>query len=350
MKPAAVALLLLATLTTASAQNTSAPPLEAPDLPRIEAPDGRQVYRTTGTRIAIGRNIHVPVDEEVNDAVVVVGGSLRVDGRVRDGVVVVGGNLDVGARADVRGEVVVVGGRINREAGAEIRGRVSDISFGDWSTWTLGGLSLPIVDFGDFGRWLTLFGTFFRIACLAVLMWLVIIIARAPVARIGRSAAAQPVRAFALGLIAAILFVPALIVGSLALIVTIIGIPLVAILLPLAVLMAFVALVLGFTALACRLGEWVEDRLGWRADSALLATTIGLFLILGPTLLARLLGIVPTPIELAGWGLLTVGIVIEAIVWTMGLGATLMTGFGRWSTSPPPPPAVPQSSMISATS
>src|SRR5688500_8760564 len=119
MKPAAVALLLLATLTTASAQNTSGPPLEAPDLPQIEAPDGRQVYRTTGTRIAIGRNIHVPVDEEVNDAVVVVGGSLRVDGRVRDGVVVVGGNLDVGARADVRGEVVVVGGRINREAGAE---------------------------------------------------------------------------------------------------------------------------------------------------------------------------------------------------------------------------------------
>jgi len=350
MKSAAVALLLLAALSTVSAQNTSGPPLEAPDTPQLEAPDTRQIYRTTGTRIAIGRSIHVPVDEEVNDVVVVVGGSLRVDGRVRDGVVVVGGNLDVGPRSDVRGEVVVVGGRINREAGAEIRGRVSDISFGDWSTWTLGGLSLPVVDFGDFGRWLTLFGTLFRIACLALLMWLVILVARAPVARIGRSAAAQPGRAFALGLVAAILFVPALIIGSIALIITIIGIPLVAILVPLAVLGAFVALVLGFTALACRIGEWVEDRLGWRADSALLATTIGLFLILGPTMVARLLGVVPAPVQLAGWGLLVTGILVEFVVWTTGLGATLMTGFGRWSTAPPPPPAVPQATIITATS
>ena len=349
MKSGAVALLLVVSLATVSAQNTSGPPLEAPDSPQVEAPDGRQVYRTTGTRIAIGRSIHVPVDEEVNDAVVVVGGSLRVDGRVRDGVVVVGGNLDVGPRSDVRGEVVVVGGRINREAGAQIRGRVSDISFGDWSTWTLGGLSLPVVDFGDFGRWLTLFGTFFRIACLILLMWLIILVARAPVARIGRSAAAQPGRAFALGLIAVILFVPALTVGSLALIVTIIGIPLVAILLPLAVLAAFLALMLGFTALACRIGEWVEDRLGWRADSALLATTIGLLLIVGPTLVARLVGVIPAPLQLAGWGLLTVGIFIEAVVWTTGVGATLMTGFGRWSTAPPPPPVVPHA-VITATS
>jgi hypothetical protein len=349
MKSAAVVLLLLIALTTVNAQNTSGPPLEAPDPPQVAAPDGRQVYRTTGTRIAIGRSIHVPVDEEVSDAVVVVGGSLRVDGRVRDGVVVVGGNLDVGPRSDVRGEVVVVGGRINREAGAQIRGSVSDISFGNWRTWTLGGLSLPVVDFGDFGRWLTLFGTFFRIACLALLMWLVILMARAPVARIGRSAAAQPGRAFALGLVAAILFVPALVIGSIALIVTIIGIPLVAILLPLAVLVVFVALVLGFTALACRVGEWVEDRLGWRADSALLATSIGLLLIVGPTLMARLVGVVPAPLQLAGWSLLTIGIVIEGIVWTMGLGATLMTGFGRWSTVPPSPPPVSHASVITAT-
>ena len=340
MKSAAVALMLVAAWSTASAQDTAGPPLEAPDVP--------QVYRTVGARIAIGRSIHVAVDEEVSDAVVVVGGSLRVDGRVRDGVVVVGGNLDVGPRSDVRGEVVVVGGRINREGGAQIRGRVSDISFGNWSTWTLGGLSWPVVEFGDFGRWLTLFGTLFRIALLALLMWLVILVARAPVARIGRSAAAEPGRAFALGLAAAILFVPALVVGSLALIITIVGIPLVVVLLPLAVLAAFIALVLGFTAIACRIGEWVEDRLGWRADSALLATTIGLLLILGPTMLARFIGVAPAPLQFAGWGLLATGLLIEVIVWTTGLGATLMTGFGRWSTVPPPPPAVPQPTIISA--
>jgi hypothetical protein len=341
MKTVAAAALLFAAFSTTGLQNTSS---SAPQ--PSEAP---QVYRSTGARIAIGRSIHVPVDEEVNDAVVVVGGSARIDGRVRDGVVVVGGNLDVGPRADVRGEVVVVGGRIQREAGAQIRGRVSDVSFGDWSSWTLGGVSLPIVDFGDFGRWLTLFGTFFRIAFLGLMMAVIIAVARAPVARIGRSAAAEPGRAFALGLAAEILFVPALIIASISLIITIIGIPLVIVLVPVAVLAAFVALLLGFTALACRLGEWIEDRLGWRTSSALLATAIGLLLILGPTLIARMVGVAPDPLQWAAFGLLAAGIFIEFLVWTIGLGATLMTGFGRWSTAPPPAPPIAQPSILPAT-
>jgi hypothetical protein len=341
MKTVAAVVLLLAAFATASAQNTSSSLPSSPEQP--------QVYRTTGARIAIGRSIHVPVDEEVNDAVVVVAGSARVDGRVRDGVVVVGGNLDVGSRADVRGEIVVVGGRINREPGAQIRGRVSDVSIGDWSSWTIGGISLPVVDFGDFGRRLTLFGTFFRVAFLGLLMWIIVLVARAPVARIGRSAAAEPARAFALGLAAELLFVPVLIIASISLIITIIGIPLLVLLLPVAVLGAFLALLLGFTAIACRIGEWLEDRLGLRADSALLATSLGLLLVLGPTLIARTLGVAPDPLRWAAFGLLMVGIFIEFVVWTIGLGATLMTGFGRWSTAPPPPPPMAQPSILPAT-
>ena len=345
MKSVAAVALLLAAFSAASGQTTptsSSPPPAAP-------PDTPQTYRTTGARIAIGRSIHVPVDEEVNEAVVVVGGSARIDGRVREGVVVVGGNLQFGPRSDVRGEIVVVGGRVQREPGAQVRGRVSDISFGDWSTWTVGGIALPVVDFGEFGRWLTLFGTVFRIALLAVLMGIMILVARAPVARIGRSAAAEPGRAFALGLLAEILFVPALIIGSVSLIITIIGIPLVIVLVPLAVLGAFVALLLGFTALACRIGEWIEDRMRWRAKSAFLAMSIGLLLIVGPTMVARMVGVAPQPLQWAGFGLLAFGIVIEFIIWTIGLGATLMTGFGRWSTVPPPAPPIAQPSILPAT-
>ena len=344
MKTAAAAVLLVAALSTVYAQNPSGQPQGATP----PAPEPVQVYRTTGARIALGRSIHVPVDEEVNDAVVAVGGSVRVDGRVRDGVVVVGGNLDVGSKADVRGEIVVVGGRVNREPGAQIRGRVSDISFGDWSTWSLGGLTLPVVDFGDFGRWLSLLGTVFRLALLVVVMAIIIGIARAPVARIGRSAGAEPGRAFLLGLAAEVLFVPALIVGSLGLIVTIIGIPLVAILVPVALVTAFVALLLGFTAVTCRLGEWLEDRFGWRANSALLATVLGLILIAGPTMLARLVGVAPLPVRFGSFALLATGVVIEFVVWTIGLGATLMTGFGRWSTAPPPVPPMTHTDVLPA--
>jgi hypothetical protein len=340
MKSVAAAVLLLAAFSSASGQNAPSTP------PPASQP---QVYRTTGTRIAIGRSIHVPVDEEVNDVVVVIGGSARIDGRVRDGIVVVGGDLDFGPRSDARGEIVVVGGRVQREAGAQVRGRVSDVSVGDWRSWSIAGLSLPIVDLGDFGRWLSLFGTVFRIALLAVLMGTIILVARAPVARIGRSAAAQPGRAFALGLLAEILFVPALIIASISLIITIIGIPLVIVLLPLAVFVAFVALLLGFTAIVCRVGEWIEDRMGWHANSAFLAMTIGLALVLGPTILARAMGIAPGPFRWTGFSLLAVGIAFEFVIWTIGLGATLMTGFGRWSTVPPPAPPVLQPTVLPAT-
>jgi hypothetical protein len=341
MKSVAAVVLLLAAATGVGSQSTtSVPP------PQDDAP---QVYRTTRARIAIGRSIHVAADEEVSEAVVVVGGSARIDGRVRDGVVVVGGDLAFGPKADVRGDIVAVGGGVTRAPGAQIRGPVTDISFGNWRSWTFGGVSLPIIEFGEFGRWLTLFGTVFRVALLALLMAVIILIARAPVARIGRSAAAEPARAFALGFAAELLFVPVLIIASVSLIITIIGIPLVVLLLPVALLLAFVALLLGFTAMACRLGEWVEDRVNWRGHSALLAMTIGLVLVVGPTMLARLIGVAADPVRWAAVGLLTLGIGVEFVVWTVGLGATLMTGFGRWSTAPPPAPPMAQPTILPAT-
>jgi hypothetical protein len=325
-------LLLLAAATAAASSH-------AQTLPQAEAPppDQPRVYHTIQSRIAIGRNITVASDEEVSDAVVVVGGSVRVDGRIRNDLVVIGGSATLGPQADVRGDVLVVGGRVNREAGSQLRGSVSDISFGEWAPWQFGGWYIPAVDFGDFGRWLALFGTVFRVTTLALFMAVLLLVARAPVARIGNAAAAAPGLAFVTGLAAEILFIPALVAASIALIVTIIGIPLVVVLVPLALLLGGLAMVLGFTALATRLGEWLEDRVGWRGHNAFLAAALGLVVIISPTLIARVLGVTPG-VGIAGFFLLMTGVVIEFVIWTIGLGATLLTGFGRWSTAPPPVP------------
>jgi hypothetical protein len=326
-----------AAFSSVRAQNTSAP-----------RPDRTDVFRTTGSRIAIGRSIQIPRGEEVSDVVVAIGGSVRVDGRVRDGIVVIGGDVSLGPQADVRGDIVLVGGRLDRDPGAQLRGSVSDVSFGDWRG-SLGGLGLPNLDVGDFGRWLALFGALFRIALLALVMALMLLVARAPVARIGRSAGAEPVRAFLIGLAAAIFFVPLLSAACMALIFTIVGIPLVAVLIPGALCLAFVALTLGFTAVACRIGEWVEDRIGWRGHSAVLATTIGLLIIVGPSMLSRFLGLGSGPAQGLAIGFLVAGVAFEFVIWTIGLGATLMTGFGRWSTAPPPlPPAAPAGAVVVA--
>ena len=78
--------LLLAAATAANTQTPGASPTAT-----TQGPAAR-VFRTTESRIAIGRSIHVAYDEEVQDAVVVIGGM-----------------LDLGPQAEVRGDAVVVG-------------------------------------------------------------------------------------------------------------------------------------------------------------------------------------------------------------------------------------------------
>ena len=299
-------------------------------------------YRLTGTRIAFGQDIRIERDEEVTDAAVVVGGSLNVDGRVRDGIVVVGGNLHLSSTADVRGDIVLVGGTLTRDAGAQLSGGINQVSFGEWTRRNIGWL--PTVRFGEFGRWVTFAGTLARLSVLGLLMVVMLIVARAPVARVGRAALAEPLRAFVIGLAAEIFFVPLLVAAAIGLAMTIIGIPFVAVLVPIAIVVAVFAFVLGFTALACRLGEWIEDRLGWQPGNAFIATAIGSFVLLGPTLLARLFDVMSAGIAPLTWGLIAIGLTVEFVAWTMGLGAAIATGLGRWYTVPPPivaPPAPP---------
>lgn len=307
----------------------------APALAAAQAPEpGAAIYRLTGARIALGQDIRVDRDEEVSDAVVVIGGSATVDGRVRDGIVVVGGNLTLGPTADVRGDIVLVGGQMTRDPAARQWGSVSYVTFGEWSRRRGGWF--PRFDFGEVGRWLSLAGTLARVSVLGVLMALLLLVARGPVARVGRAAAAAPVRAALVGLAAEIFFVPFLAAASIAMAVTIVGLPFVFILVPIAILVALFALVLGYTALACRIGEWIEDRLGWQPSSAFVATAVGFAVIIGPTLAARLLGVAPGPVRLMAFSLLLAGLTVEFVVWTIGLGAAILTGLGRWHAVPPP--------------
>jgi len=294
-------------------------------------------YKLTGARIAIGQDVRVERDEEVTDAAVVILGSLTVEGRVRDGIVVVGGDLHLGPASDVRGEIVLVGGKLTRDASARQVGSINYVSFGEWSR--LATAWFPRINFGgfgDFGQWLRLAGTLARLSVLGVLMALMLIVARAPVARVGRAAGAEPVRATLVGLAAGIFFIPVLIAASIALAITIIGIPFVALLVPIALAIAAFTLVLGFTAMACRLGEWLEDRLGWQPGNAFISTALGFFVIVGPTLAAKLIGVAPQGFRFGAFALLMVGLAIESVVWTMGVGAAVMTGLGRWHTVPPP--------------
>jgi hypothetical protein len=205
------------------------------------------------------------------------------------------------------------------------------------------------VHFGEVGRWFSLFGTIARLSCLAILMIAMLIVARTPVARVGRAAHAQPLRAFLIGLAAEIFFIPVLVAASIGLAITIIGIPFVAVLIPLALATAVFAFVMGFTAIACSIGEWIEDRLGWQPGNAFVATAIGSMVLLAPTVFARIVTVASGAFVPMGFLLIAISLTVEFLAWTTGVGAAIITGLGRWYTVPPPIVAPPSEPTITAT-
>jgi hypothetical protein len=70
-----------------------------------------------------------------------------------------------------------------------------------------------------------------------------------------------------------------------------------------------------------------------------------------PTVVARLLGLGPD--WMGGITLLVLGLgtLVEYVAWTIGLGAAIRTGLGRWAVVPPPvPPPTTLDTMADAPS
>jgi hypothetical protein len=305
------------------------PPSDEPPFPRRP----RRERRTRGedARLRIGGSITVDADEVVDGDVVVIGGSAQVLGEVRGNVVVVGGSLDLGPRANVEEDVTVVAGSLARAPTARIGGSVNEVRVGglNWNGWRWGDVRLQAPSWmWLFGPTVSLMVTLSRVAVLALLCFLVVLLGRESVERIGARAAAEPIKAGAVGLLTQLLFVPILVLAIVILVITIIGIPLL-VLIPFAILgLAIVALV-GFTAVACRVGRLLASRLGQSGDNPYFSTLLGLLLLLSPLLLGRLVGLAG-PVMLPMSLLFAVaGALVEYLAWTVGFGAVALMRFSR---------------------
>ncbi len=309
-----------------------AAPQAPPMFDRPSPEEARPVFHRTGARIGIAKPIVVAADEEVTDGVFSLGGAVRIEGRVRDGVVVIGSDLTLAPTADVRGDLTIVGGALSVEDGARHAGAVHRAEGMAWPRWSWPSLGWSWFEPGGAASWLPLAGTTTRIVLLAVAIAALAFFARGRVARIGAVAAATPVRAGLIGLATQAVFVPALIVVAIVMAITIVGLPFVAVVVPLAVLAMLATMVLGFTSLAARLGRHVTG------NDTVVAAIAGLVIIVLPTFLARLAGTGPDALGAVTVTLLVIGTVIEYVAWTVGLGAAVMTGLGRWAVVPPPVP------------
>lgn len=307
-------------------------PPSPPDPPRIERRSRGE--RRSGDRVRVGGSLDVEPGEVVFGDVVAVGGSVNVDGEVRGDVVAVGGSIVLGPQASVEQNVTAVGGSIKRDPAARIGGKsqvvdIPGLDIGNWN-WRVNPVGYW---WGNMvGSAFAFVGTVARVAVLCLLAALVVLFGREYMERAGAVAAAEPVKAGAVGLLAQILFVPLLVVTCVVLVVTIIGIPLL-LLLPFVILGLIVFGVVGFAGVAHRLGGIAAARFGLDQTNPYVVTLIGVAVVMLPVLLSRLVSLgggvlFPLAITLA-----IVGGLLEYVAWTVGFGSVLLLRFRRYGAS-----------------
>ncbi len=372
-------------------------PPEAPEAPEAPGAPHIRVESDGDDRVSFGRSIEIAAGESTGDAVcigcsitvsgevegdaVAVGGTVHVEsgGRVQGNAVGVGGKVRLESRATVEGDAVAVGGTVQIAEGATVEGQKSTVGWGEgWSghkgdSWSFGA---PFFFDSDFGE---LFWSILRALFLMLLCCLSVLLARGPMENTARRLTDEPWKAIFAGLLTQLLFFPVLIFVTVILAVSIVGIPLL-VLVPVAILALLVATLLGFAAVAQALGRWAAQRFGWNLTEPFLPVVVGVAMIQGVTIVARLIGLPGGFLGLFAFALIALGFFLKYAAWTMGLGAMTLSLLGRdWrrpvsgpegpgrirrSTevsaaeeglapapySPPPPPSAPDSGLASTTS
>jgi hypothetical protein len=306
---------------------------------------------TTGDVVAIGAS--VDVDGEVMGDAVSVGGSETIDGLVTGSVVSVGGSVHLGPNARVMQDVVSVGGTVQKAPGAEVMGQVTEVSF--WQGMTggwFGGLGHGWdIDFDRGhrtyfdGALLHFLRTVIFVLVLILFGALATVVARNPLERMSAAAGAEPWKAGVIGLLAVIGFVPAIAIVAVLLAVSIVGIPLL-LLWPFAVLACVFAAFFGYLAAAHALARWSELRFGWRVRGPGMTIVLGLFLLHGAWLMARLVDVVDSPRDIGGFlrlMLMLFWLLVNLCAAFVGVGGLLLARRGgpapATALAAPPPPA-----------
>jgi hypothetical protein len=286
-------------------------------------------HREGGVHLRVLRDYRLAAGATAHEPIVVIGGSATIEGRAEGDVVVVGGTLRVGPDAVVRGSVVVIGGEAIVDPGARVSGGIDEVSvvgpdFG--VVWSLLGEGWWAV--AAFGA------TLVRLSLALLVALLLTLVAPHWVGAISHRATSVGTSAL-LGLTGQVLFIPALVAISIALLISVVGIPLLAGL-PLLVGAAAIVWIAGFAAVAIQAGRRL--RAGGADPSPVLDLITGFLAIMAITILAHVIALGPSWMREMAFVTGIVGLIVEYLVWTIGLGAAIASLFGRRHRGPPPVP------------
>ena len=273
-----------------------------------------------GNLIVFGGNVELEAGSTVDGDVVVFGGTINADGLITGTVVGLGGPVNIGGTAVVEGEVVSAGSPINQSPGAVIEGDMVDLTQGPFMFNMPGGMqpwpnSMQWQD-ADWGwnPWLSV-GQFVLLLIVgAVVATLTLLFVPDQTERVAFTAFNSPLPSLGLGLLAAILFVPVIIILALGMTILIVTICFLPFVLLAVVFVAVLAWAFGLIALGYEVGERLSQGLD-RDWSPPLSAGVGTFLLL---LVVNGLEVV---LPCVGW-------LFPVLAGSLGLGAVLLSRFG----------------------
>jgi hypothetical protein len=260
----------------------------------------------------MGGNATLMEGSIVNGTVILLGGNLNAAGQVNGDLVVLGGTVNLASTFAMTGDLISAGASVNRDPGAQINGEI------------LSGESVPLLvlpggmritnPFGNFNPVLKIGGFFLRLFVWTLIAMVIAMFIPTHLERTSRAALSQPLIAGGLGLLT-------MIIAPMVLILLAITICLI----PAAIIGAFilaVAWAFGLVALGLEVGKRVSVMFKQEWHPAISAG-------LGTLLLMIVLGGLETIIPCIGW-------IPKALVGFVGLGAVLLTQFGRNSSTTTP--------------
>jgi len=252
------------------------------------------------TILRIGRSLEIAEGQRVDNAVAI-GGQITVNGLVDKRIITIGGSVVVTSKAVVRGNITCIGGVVVVGSGAQIYGKVREIN----STNILEALSSFLSQEDDEWLWFAEVVSFCFFLTFVAFALLTAILFPRPLMRVAQCIRGNKFKSFFWGALATLLSVP----FFMLLVLSFIGIALI----PLVFSLMLSAFMFGFIAVSSLLGKFVLTNIFIHHKHSLVRETL-LGLILWWVL---------------GWLPFYSGMVIKAIVITMGFGGVLLAVFHR---------------------
>ncbi len=327
-----------------------------------------------GNVVVLGGSVEIRDGAVLDGDLIVMGGDVEIGGVVTGNVVVMGGDVEVLEDAHVHGDCVLVGGDVAIDQGALIDGEVVTNPEDGWFPFDRergpdGERIPPIPDIPDMPdipdippiptRPQVVYhsqpsfaeragGAFLTAIAAGVISLLIALFLPRHTDQVRQVVVREPVMSGVVGFLtflAAVLLTPVLAVISAVLVLVCIGLLGFPIIVLLWLLVAAGA-VLGFAAIGQLVGRWISERLGLQGMTVALETGLGAFV------LSLTVGL----IQAVGCVIGVVGGLFNFVVFSLALGAVVLTRFGRqdyqqgqpilpqWPakrSTPPEPPASP---------